>query len=189
MVRPLEKAGCMELRTAGFIIGWLGVIGSVLLFCITAVTLEEADEVADYLTAENGKVAKSPDQLKAAVFVFGGILMGACILGAVISGLLIHGIKQNRHSMLLPWLVISTFSLVLSYFELLGALIDFVAGSHSFPLFFYQVISTGLNSYFYYVIYSLYTHIKTDTGKGRVLTPAQAAAVPLQPAYSNYEKV
>ncbi|XP_051860384.1 uncharacterized protein LOC117570403 isoform X2 [Drosophila albomicans] len=188
MVKPLEKAGCLELRTAGLIIGWLGVFGSILYFCIATVTLVKAVKEADYVAAENGEVARSHDQTES-VFVLGGTLIGVLILGAVVSGLLIYGINQNRHSMLLPWLVLSTFSLVLSYFQLLGALFDFVAFSHSFPLFFYQVISTGLNSYIYYVIYSLYTHMKMDSGKGRVLTPAQAAAVPLQPAYSNYDKV
>ncbi|XP_062131861.1 uncharacterized protein LOC133842676 isoform X2 [Drosophila sulfurigaster albostrigata] len=68
--------------------------------------------------------------------------MGVCIMSAVISGLLIYGIKQNRHSMLLPWLVLGTFGVVFSYFNLLAALFDFVAGSHNFLSFLYQVFST-----------------------------------------------
>ncbi|XP_062131860.1 uncharacterized protein LOC133842676 isoform X1 [Drosophila sulfurigaster albostrigata] len=117
--------------------------------------------------------------------------MGVCIMSAVISGLLIYGIKQNRHSMLLPWLVLGTFGVVFSYFNLLAALFDFVAGSHNFLSFLYQVFSTALQSYFYYIIYSLYMRMKMDTGIGSVLTPPPAAAVPYQqndPAYSNYGK-
>ncbi|XP_051860392.1 uncharacterized protein LOC127565535 [Drosophila albomicans] len=82
--------------------------------------------------------------------------------------------------MLLPWLVLVAFRVVLSYFQLWRALFDFVAVSYSFPLFFYEVFFTGLNSYIYYVIYSLYTHMKMDCGNGRALTSLPAAAVPLQ---------
>ncbi|XP_060655708.1 uncharacterized protein LOC132790958 [Drosophila nasuta] len=182
MVKPLEKACGMELRTAGLIIGWLGVFGNVLYFCMAAVavTLVKAIKEAEYESAENGKEARSHDQAEAAATVIGGILMGASILGAVISGLLIYGIKQIRHSMLLPWLVLGALGIVFSCYQLLLCLWDFVAGSHNFQVFLFQVFSTGLCGYIYYVIYSLYTHMKKGSGKGRVLTPPRAAAVPLQ---------
>ncbi|XP_060655709.1 uncharacterized protein LOC132790959 [Drosophila nasuta] len=180
MVKPLEKASCLELRTAGLIIGWLGVFGSILYFCIATVTLVKAVKEADYVAAENGEVARSHDQTESAVFVLGGTLIGVLILGAVVSGLLIYGINQNRRSMLLPWLVLVAFRVVLSYFQLWRALFDFVAVSYSFPLFFYEVFFTGLNSYIYYVIYSLYTHMKIDCGNGRALTLPPAAEVQLK---------
>ncbi|XP_062131859.1 uncharacterized protein LOC133842674 [Drosophila sulfurigaster albostrigata] len=106
--------------------------------------------------------------------------MGACILGAVISGILIYGIKQNRHSMLLPWLVLHAFGVVLLCYQLLISLWDLIAGSHNFLNFLFTVFSNGLHIYIYYVIYSLYTHMKMDIGMGRVFTPPSAAAVPLQ---------
>ncbi|XP_051858139.1 uncharacterized protein LOC117565571 [Drosophila albomicans] len=178
MIKPLEKVGFLELHTAGFIIGVLGVIGSVFLFCIGAV----------YVAAENGEESRSYDQFEAVTTITGGVFMGVSILLVVISGLLIYGIKQNRHSMLLPWLVISTLGVVLSCFQLLICLWDFVALSHNFLIFLLQVFFTGLNIYIYYVIFSLYTHMKMDCGNGRVLTPPPAAAVSLQqtdpPAYS-----
>ncbi|XP_034107915.1 uncharacterized protein LOC117570402 isoform X1 [Drosophila albomicans] len=192
MVKPLEKAGFLELHTAGLIIGWLGVIGSVLIFIIAAFTLGEADKIADNLAPENGEESGLHNQAEAAVSFLGVFLMGVCIMSAVISGLLIYGINKNRHSMLLPWLVLGTFGVVFSYFNLLAALFAFVAGPHNFLDFLYQVFSTALQSYFYYVIYSLYMRMKMDTGIGSELAPPPAAAVPYQqndPAYSNYDKV
>ncbi|XP_034107914.2 uncharacterized protein LOC117570401 [Drosophila albomicans] len=108
--------------------------------------------------------------------------MVASILTAVISGLLIYGIKQIRYSMLVPWLVLSTFSLVLNYFGLLTYLLSFVATTSldDFVIFLLLVFSAGPFSYIYYVIYSLYTHMKMDFGMCRVFTPPPAAEVQLK---------
>ncbi|XP_060659289.1 uncharacterized protein LOC132793391 [Drosophila nasuta] len=175
MVKPLEKAGCLELRTAGYIIGWLGVAGSVLILLIGLVGLGNPKIFAGY----NGSYSYKENYEDVAA-IYSVIFIVSAFVGLAIYGLVIYGIKENRHAMLIPYLILSGISAALSFLGVLLAAIDLVAGTHNVFSFAFTVFSCMFQLFIFRVMYSLYTNIKMNILNGRVLVPPSAAAVPLQ---------
>ncbi|XP_062131863.1 uncharacterized protein LOC133842680 [Drosophila sulfurigaster albostrigata] len=191
MVKLLEKAGCMQLRTAGICIGWLGVVGSVLFFICSVVVIANSGQNLDGMLKKTGFEQESHGTIKQFILLFAYIYMGASFLSCVASGLLIFGTMRDRHLMLLPWLTFSGLGVASSFINLLNAASGFLQSPKGGFDLCLASFTWVVQTYLYLVIYSLYKNIQTKNENGRDLVPSTEAAIPLQqnvPACGNYYK-
>ncbi|XP_062131855.1 uncharacterized protein LOC133842670 [Drosophila sulfurigaster albostrigata] len=175
MVKPMERAGCLELRTAGYIIGWLGVAGSVLCLLLGLVGLGNPRIFTGAVES-----SKYSEDYEAVAAIYSIIFIVSAFVGFAIYGLVIYGIKENRHAMLIPYLILSGISVALSFLGVMMSALNLVSGTHDVIGFVFSVFSCMFQLFIFRVMYSLYTTIKMNILNGRVLVPPSAAAVPLQ---------
>lgn len=55
----LKKLCCMQLRSAGVVVGWLGVAGSIIFFSGSIITLSQKDAIAESAAAKNPNLSKA----------------------------------------------------------------------------------------------------------------------------------
>ncbi|XP_051862667.1 uncharacterized protein LOC117575286 [Drosophila albomicans] len=163
MVKPLEKACCLELRTAGYIIGWLGVFEGVLLLLIGLVGLGYPSIYSELIGSSTHK-----QNFKDVATLFSIIFIVLAFVGFAMYGLVIYGIKENQDAMLIPYLILSGISATLSFLRVLLIAFDLVAGTHNIFYFFFSVFSCMFQIFTFRVMYSLYTTIKMNILNGRV---------------------
>ncbi|KAH8371546.1 hypothetical protein KR093_007957 [Drosophila rubida] len=170
MVKLIERVACLRVRTVGLVIGWLGVVGSILSAIITICILGNSDKFADYLQKTYRLSADSHDEIRAVIVLYGSIYLGAVIINGLISGLLVFGIKKNRHLMILPWLIANAIGMVLNilaFIQAVSAMFKGVPGG-TFT-FFFDIFCLALYVYIYWGIYSLYKHIQLNKFNGHAM--------------------
>ncbi|XP_062131377.1 uncharacterized protein LOC133842341 [Drosophila sulfurigaster albostrigata] len=176
MVKLLEKVCCMRLRTAGFVIGWLGVLGAVIGFLSSACVIASPDALLDHIRRYYDNVynirlnADTQASIRKDIVLISSIYLAADIIAGLISGLLIHGIKKNRYLMILPWLILNGIGLICSFLYLLVATYLVFQGTlETTIIFIASILFFVLYYYIYWGIYSLYKHIQIHKITGHTI--------------------
>ncbi|XP_017023883.1 uncharacterized protein [Drosophila kikkawai] len=148
----LSKVFCMGLNTYGLVIGWLGVVCSILevipLFVVVGLLVGD-DKSVD-------------DEKRSNLVIVLSIGLPVVVINLLISGMLIMGTVKKRHLLLLPWLIWSGVCLALisladfCYWVLLLSSPSLAA----LPILLFSVAFFVLQWYLYNGIYSLYREIQ-----------------------------
>lgn len=184
----------MRLNTAGVVIGWLGLVGSFILTIVLSVVLGYSDMIVKQIM-ENMKETdpKAYDGIHMMLVVGCSIYLGIVVLNLLASGLLILGTIKERHLMLLPWLINSGISLVMSIiFNFVGLITALSSGMplELIPSVMIAVLTLALQIYIFYGIYSLFKQIQLTRNEQRPLIQPRAESVPHQTTtYPNYTKI
>ncbi|XP_055858788.1 uncharacterized protein LOC129921125 [Episyrphus balteatus] len=149
---------CMNLRGAGYAHGWLGLliltllIGSTIkriyLFDPEKVQLFKNDDFRPEVTRSlNGEI----------------ISLAMLLFDALVSILLIGGLLQNKHIMLLPWLILRGIGLIITIPLVLLLLLFASLSSDSDEIVaaLFAVFITCLFVWSWIVIYSLFQEIRS----------------------------
>lgn len=160
----------MNLRTAGLVLGWLGLAGSAFTMSRTLdrLTKYDLDEVHDY-EPDPSVLDYNFDRTSTVRSTFEGdvILLTLSIFNALVTGMLINGIISNKHRFLLPWLILKGFLLTIgipcAFLALFGAAISNKPYQIVASVILFLII--GLCLWFWMVIYSLYKEIRTPAKK------------------------
>ncbi|XP_034108512.1 uncharacterized protein LOC117570780 [Drosophila albomicans] len=172
MVKLLDKVCCMSLRTAGLVIGWLNEVGCAIAFIVFAYVIGYSDTVADYLLRmwHIPINQKSHAEVNSSVVLFVSIYIVAVLISAVLSGLLIWGIKKNRPSMILPWVIVNGIGIVGKILNLFGAIYGLLAGATGgIERFFLSLLAFVIYFYAFWGIFSLYKHMQIHKITGHSL--------------------
>ncbi|XP_046865494.1 uncharacterized protein LOC124459821 [Drosophila willistoni] len=159
----LKKVFCMRLHTAGRVIGWLGIIGSIMAYIEVIVLMRKIDIMGTNLTGgqlrtETNKYIIDNDA--------DCILLAINSVYLVCSILLIVGTRKNRHKLLLPWIIIWGITLALAIFISIFRLCVVLSESDFESVTLIGSIPfTALAIYVHYGIISLYKHIQTNRGE------------------------
>lgn len=149
----LSSCCCMSLRTAGKIIGWINLVGSLIstVVVIVMLSLIRPEEGHKFLGF-------------AAQYVV-SFYLTITIFSLLIAVFLIWGITKERHLLMLPWIICSAISLTSSSFFNLFTFIFSLCQASSIggympllALFLFVPLAFGI--YIHFAIYSLYKQIQ-----------------------------
>jgi len=171
---------CLELKTGALIVGILNLIGVIILAIVSLVGLAAVSFVAsgvfggqaetysdidsqlrevykkqgiEYPGNAGGDAADTGAVVDAALawsIAVMAITLIICVLYVVIASLLIHGARKEKPGLLMPWLMLTVFSLVWNIIQLIG---NFVSGS-SIVSGVGGLIGLGLGIYVFICIWS-----------------------------------
>ncbi|CAG9797721.1 unnamed protein product [Chironomus riparius] len=158
---------CFDLETGGKILGWLGIIGGVILL-IGSFNIEIETQncsISDEQSSDFKVSCIEPNiKINPDVKPIGIVLL---IGGLILYSLLLVGINNRNHNLLLPVIFAYIAGIVIDVILLIT--IIFVVGSFDsligyflVPLFFVILIHSCLSIYFARVLYSLYEKIKSE---------------------------
>ncbi|KAH8261563.1 hypothetical protein KR044_011189 [Drosophila immigrans] len=210
----LKNVCCMRLHTAGVVVGYLGLAGSILVTVVAGCAIGFADAIVDHLQQSGKADPSAHEQMHMAVVIVGCIYLGSAIISTMASGMLVLGtikvrqtryqfgffnylllidsnyymVTQNRHLMMLPWMVLhglglisqAIYNLVLFY-ALIRAPLDVAF------LFIMSALYLALYAYIYAGIYSLYKHIQMSNDEQRPLVRPEGTHD--STTYPNYTKI
>ncbi|XP_068157537.1 uncharacterized protein [Drosophila tropicalis] len=143
----LDRLLCMRLKTAGYVFGWIDIIGNILAFIVFVLFMFDPSYEAPV--------------------AFSLLVMTLISTKILIALLLLLGIKKQRHRFLLPWLVL--FGILLIALVFCSSVImgfEFVFDARRSPelkllLLLLIVIPSWLfGLYIFYGMYSLYKEIQ-----------------------------
>jgi len=103
--------GCCDLKTGTQFIAILNLFGSVGWTLISIVLLAAAETVAKGIADAGGADADEVKGFTTAIYVIGGFLLVLNLFFILLSSLLFHGAKNGKPTMILPWLILSGFSI------------------------------------------------------------------------------
>ncbi|XP_055920981.1 uncharacterized protein LOC129952433 [Eupeodes corollae] len=151
---------CMSLRTAGLVLGWLGLAISAITISSTMNHLSRYDPEDDEY--ESPSKAETIQTLRCDI-----IFLSISVLNVLITGLLINGITSNKHRFLLPWLIVKGLGLLviipLGFLILAGSTLTAEPIQIVASLLLLLII--GFCCLCWMAVYSLYKEIKASTGK------------------------
>ncbi|TDG47869.1 hypothetical protein AWZ03_005650 [Drosophila navojoa] len=190
----LTRLCCMRLNTAGVVLGWLGVVGSLLGVILVSTILGYADVIAQGMVG-NKTTVQSYDEVHSAIVIGCSVYLGIILLNLLSSALLILGTMKERHLMLLPWLINSAVGLFLSIVSNIIVLGASISAGTDFGRVLAAMIPTALilalQIYIYMGIYSLFKQIQQTREQQRpLMSDTQGMAVPNQGnTYPSYTKI
>ncbi|XP_017865186.1 PREDICTED: uncharacterized protein LOC108615298 [Drosophila arizonae] len=178
----LKRFFCMSLNTAGVVIGWLGIVGSLLGIILLSIILKFDDDIVKALDL---KTSSGDDQMHLAIVIGCSVFMGFILLNLPSSALLVLGTKKERHLMLLPWLINSAVGLAFSIVYHLFVVNFMIYAGNNIKTLVAALIQIALilalQIYIYMAIYSLFKQIQQTGAQPRPLTTATPGmAVPNQ---------
>ncbi|EDW08813.1 uncharacterized protein LOC6578981 [Drosophila mojavensis] len=187
----LKRFFCMSLNTAGVVIGWLGIVGSLLGIILLSTILKFNDDIVKALDL---KTSSGDDQMHLAIVIGCSVYLGFILLNLPSSALLVLGTKKERHLMLLPWLINSAVGLafnIVYHLVVLNVVIYAGKDIRSLVAVLIQIaLILALQIYIYMGIYSLFKQIQKTRAQQRPLTTATPGmTVPNQGnTYPSYTK-
>ncbi|XP_055858792.1 uncharacterized protein LOC129921129 [Episyrphus balteatus] len=152
---------CMKLRTAGLILGWLGLAMSIFTISGTISRLLRYDPDADLYETPYDQYHRHRT-LQSDV-----ILLILSIVNVIVTGMLINGITANKHRFIMPWLIVKGLGLILVIpigFLVLAAASMSGQTAHIVGSIVLLLI-IGICCWFWMAIYSLYKEIQAATVK------------------------
>ncbi|KAH8371544.1 hypothetical protein KR093_007959 [Drosophila rubida] len=184
----LKSVCCMRLPTAGVIVGYLGLAGSILLTIGSACVIGFANEIVNNLEPPKNVDPSSHEEMRMAVVIIGCVYLGGAIISIMASAMLIIGTMKNRHLMMLPWLVLNGLGLFSkSVYNLVLVYAVFQYPAQVAPIFIMSMLSLALYAYIYAGIYSLYKHVQMSNDEQRPLVREEGAHE--STTYPNYTKL
>lgn len=155
----------MKLRTAGLIVGWLGLVASVItISCkihrLTQYELYQHENENE--TISNYDDNNFEEEQHQRSYIRDVIFLSTSIINGVVTAMLINGIMSNKHRFLLPWLIVkgSTLIIVIP----LGLLIFIGASLSNEPNHITAstviLLVIGVCSWCWLAIYSLYKEMR-----------------------------
>ncbi|XP_023032896.2 uncharacterized protein LOC26529991 [Drosophila willistoni] len=168
MAKLLNEVFCMSLHTAGFVIGVLGCIGSVLMMFIIGVALFGADELArsfakdemDKFEPVDESMQQREEHYHTIIVIVFSFFLISVIWGLISNILLILGTKKNRASYILPWLITSAIAMFLTFIYKVFLFIRLAGSNEMHYALVGYTITLILNIYIFRGIFSLYKHIQ-----------------------------
>ncbi|XP_041631718.1 uncharacterized protein [Drosophila kikkawai] len=137
----LSSVCCMRLNTYGMVIGWLGVIFSILAVTLLSLGLAQANR------AHISNLS---------------VYLAVAVIHLLSSAMLVLGTVKKRHLLLLPWLTSSGVLLALNsiaqFFH--WVYLDTSPSLLALPALLFSVAGFVLQWYLYNGIYSLYKQIQ-----------------------------
>ncbi|XP_023161726.2 uncharacterized protein LOC111593285 [Drosophila hydei] len=191
----LTRLCCMRLNTAGVVLGWLGVVGSLLGVILVSTVLGYADVITQRVLENMKNGGASYDEIHLVIVIGCSVYLGIILLNLLSSAMLVLGTMKERHLMLLPWLINSAVGLVFSILYHLAIVTATLTSGSNFGSALGVLIPTfvvlGLQIYIYYGIYSLYKQIQRTREQQRpLITATQGMEVPNQGnTYPSYTKI
>ncbi|XP_017865184.1 PREDICTED: uncharacterized protein LOC108615297 [Drosophila arizonae] len=191
----LTRLCCMRLNTAGVVLGWLGIVGSLLGVILLSTILGYADVIAKGIVDKMQPEEATYDEVHSAIVIGCSVYLGIILLNLLSSALLVLGTMKERHLMLLPWLINSAVGLVFSIVYHLALFVAaFSSGAdfgHVLPALIPTALILALQIYIYMGIYSLFKQIQQTREQQRpLITATQGMAVPNQGnTYPSYTKI
>ncbi|XP_023032591.2 uncharacterized protein LOC111518854 [Drosophila willistoni] len=141
---------CMRLHTAGKVVGWLQISGSILGIIYLSIILS---------------VHPPPRNAEPELII--GVLFTALSIHFLFAVLLIVGTHKNRHSLLLPWLILNGIGVAMGIINLIFQTAFRPLTAKYMPIIAVNAVIATLNIYIYYGIYSLYKHIQATRNQER----------------------
>ncbi|XP_055920980.1 uncharacterized protein LOC129952432 [Eupeodes corollae] len=169
MAVVIKRLLCLDLPTAGLVIGYLGVFCGIweLIEILLGIVYFDDYYSAKYKDPTTVRVFDTRSIHYSLLF----LMLVASLLDLLTSILLIRGTNKNVHKMLLPWLILKGIALtvlipVTSLCVFVGAYALFTGqGSLLLINSILLLIAACVYSYLYMVIYSLYYHIRDEIQK------------------------
>ncbi|XP_034107919.1 uncharacterized protein LOC132793392 [Drosophila nasuta] len=186
----LRSVCFMRLHTAGVVVGYLGLAGSIFIAIASACALGFADVIAKAVEESMKQPdPKAHDEIHMMIVIFACIYLGSALISTMSSGMLIIGTMKNRHLMMLPWLVLNAiglFSKIVYNLVLIYAL--YQAPMQFALIFVLSMLSLAFYAYIYAGIYSLFKHIQLSNDEQRPLVRSDNGTHD-GTTYPNYTKI
>ncbi|XP_068146376.1 uncharacterized protein [Drosophila tropicalis] len=185
----LTKLFCFRLNTAGVIIAWIGIVGSLLTTIILGICLGMIDELVKAMVKNwNDPEITEADIRPYAVIVL-SIYLALSVIQMLASGMLLIGTNKERHLWLLPWLFNYGISIAVGFIYNLSVWIMLLSKNMSFlsvlPSMIIYLLSTAFSMYVFYGIYSLYKQIQASRDEQQPLISDQDQVRRTNPNYTS----
>ncbi|EDW72459.1 uncharacterized protein Dwil_GK20699 [Drosophila willistoni] len=185
----LTKLFCFRLNTAGVIIAWIGIVGSLFTTIILGICLGNIDELVKAMVKSWNDPDITEAEIRPYAIIVLSIYLALTVLQMLASGMLLIGTNKERHLWLLPWLFNNAISLAVGFIYNLSLWIMFLSKHMSFlsvlPSIILYFLSTAFSVYIFYGIYSLYKQIQATREEQRPLISNQDQVHHINPNYTS----
>ncbi|XP_055858786.1 uncharacterized protein LOC129921124 [Episyrphus balteatus] len=186
----VERLCCLRLNTAGVVVGWVCGILSLFYIVLYALLISNLDEIIKYIVEQGGSPAEKldPSTVRSVVIAIVAIALTICVVNLISSVLLVAGTIQERHMMLVPWLINNGFALSLSVLNLIYFIVSCIHVGKSFGMIFGMtlglLIPIAIQYYIWTAIYSLFRVIRSSRERQQLIPPTTGAAGTAYPSYT-----
>jgi len=159
----VERFLCFTLETGGLFLGWLSLIGNILLAIASfiGIIVFSIYNCEDFAKAFDQSFTNDENETCG---VIRGVFIGACVflfalsIGfAYIGWLCIQGTRNRDHFRVKPLMILMAIATVLSIFQVASLTSSGICRG---------IINTAINAYCFVVLYSLYSKLRLEFESG-----------------------